>query len=133
MIATSGTGKITGVSISQVSAESENGIIVAGGNGSIRDIDLRDWAIKTRVGENRNLFKQMFDVQPATPIPSPDPEKHIPGIYAAGVQGLRVWNLRCSSESDSVSSEPIIKEMTEVRLIDCEFGSSSSQKGHANE
>jgi polygalacturonase len=121
VIATDGTGLISGVSISQVRAESENGIVIAGREGSIRDVDLRDWTLKTRLGVNRALFKQVFDVQPAEPIPAPDPAKHIPGIFVAGVDGLRVWNLRCSNESDAISVEPVIERSSGVRMSECEF------------
>jgi hypothetical protein len=130
VIAAGGTGKISGISVSQVRAESDNGIVIFGENENIRDVELRDWVVKTRLGANRALFKPLFDLQPLPPFPSPDPGKHIPGIFATEVNNLRGFNLRFShKEGENVSSEAITSRVSNVSLRDCAF--SSEGKGNA--
>jgi polygalacturonase len=129
VIAAGGTGTITGVSVSQVRAESDNGIVICGENENIRDVELRDWVVKTRLGANRALFKPLFDLQPLPSIPSPDPSKHIPGIFAKGVNGLRISNLRCShTEGEPVSNEPLTNGVSNLRLSAFDFSSSEPLK-----
>lgn len=88
-------GRIEGVAVRQVMARSENGIVIAGENGNIRDVELSDWSLNIGYGRDRTLFKPFFDLWPAEPIAAPDPAKHIPGLYAEGVRGIRVNRLRC--------------------------------------
>ena len=133
VIGAAGTGRISGVSICQVRTESENGIVIAGKDGNIRDVQLRDWVVRSRLGENRGLFKHLFDVQPAKPIPSPDPTKHIPGIFATGVDGLRLFNVRCSNDSETISVEPIMSGVTGLKLVDCEFSSAGILHNSSND
>jgi polygalacturonase len=121
VIGAAGSGQISGINISQVRAKSDNGIVLAGKKGNIKDVQLRDWAITTRLGENRSLFKHMFDLSPAPPVASPDPNKHIPGIFATGVDGLSAYNVRVRSESGEISAEPIVEGSSHVKMVDCEF------------
>ena len=112
VIVAGGTGTITGVSVSQVRAESDNGIVIVGQDGNVRDVVLRDWVLKTRLGANRALFKPLFDLQPLPSLPAPDAGKHIPGLFATGVNGLSCSNLRFShKEGESVSSEAITNKV----------------------
>lgn len=119
VIASGGTGTITGVSVSQVRAESDNGIVIVGLDGSVRDVELRDWVLKTRLGANRALFKPLFDLQPLSSPPAPDPAKHIPGLFATGVNGLTCSNLHFSNrEGESVSSEAVTNGVSNVNWRD---------------
>jgi polygalacturonase len=127
VIATGGNGIIRGVTINQARARAENGIVIVGQKGSISDVELRDWSLELAQGSNRDLFKQCFDIQPAKPIEAPDPAKHMPGLFAKSVEGLRVSNLKCSSDSGSVSVEPITAEVSGLQLSDCKFAPASSR------
>ena len=119
VIAAGGTGTITGVSVSQVRAESDNGIVIFGQAGNVRDVVLRDWVLKTRPGVNRALFKPLFDLQPLPSVPSPDPARHIPGLFATGVSGLNCSNIRFShEEGENVSSEAVTNGVSNLSWRD---------------
>jgi polygalacturonase len=134
VIAAGGTGNISCLSISQVKAESDNGIVIVGENENIRDVELRDWVVKTRLGMNRALFKQVFDLQPLPSIPSPDPSKHIPGLFAAGVNNLRGSSLRFShKEGEKVSNEAITSRVSNVSLRDCAFSSMANENAQGRD
>ena len=117
------TGRIDGISVNNVRSFSDNGVVIASQNASIRNIELRDWILELRFGNNRALFKQMFDVLPGNPIPSPDPARHIPSIYAIDVNGLRIRNFLGSRKAEGIifSIEPITNRVTGLELKDCVF------------
>jgi polygalacturonase len=98
VIATSGSGRITGVSFSHIRAHSDNSIVVVGSRYSVSNIALQDWDLTLRYGLNRPLYGRFIDVQPAPTRPALDAEKRIPWLYAAGVRDLLVRDIRFRSE-----------------------------------
>ena len=122
-------GRIDGVSVSQVRAKAENGIVLTGEAENVRNIDLRDWDLQLGFGQDRSLFKALFDIAPAKPIPAPDPTQHIPGLYANGIHGLRVANLRTTRANGepAFSTEPLTEGVSGLEMIGCKFESSKSR------
>jgi len=98
VIATSGSGRITGVSFSHIRAHSDNSIVVVGSKYSVSNIALQDWDLTLRYGINRPLYGRFVDVQPAPTRPALDAEKRIPWLYAAEVKDLFVQDIRFRSE-----------------------------------
>ena len=129
VISATENGRIDGVSVSVVRARAENGIILAGDGGNVRNIDLRDWNLELGFGQDRSLFKHIFDIAPAKPIPAPDPAGHIPGLYATGIKGLRVANLRCSrlDGGPAFSTEAITDTVSGLELTGCKFDNRPSK------
>lgn len=109
-IMTAGSGWIESVGLSHVRGEVEGGIVMAGAEGSIRDVSLDDWSLRISAGANRPLLGKWIDLQPAE-CPPLEPGQ-IPWLYADGVHRLSVRNVRASlSESDegTYSIEPMIR------------------------
>ena len=98
LIATSGSGRIAGVSFSHIRARSDNSIVVVGSKYSVSNIALQDWDLTLRYGLNRPLYGRFIDVQPAPTRPALDAEKRIPWLYAAEVKDLLVRDIRFRSE-----------------------------------
>jgi len=98
LIATSGNGRIEGVTIAHVRARSDNSIVVVGDRKSVRRIALEDWDLTLRYGLNRPLYGRFIDVQPAPTRPAPDAEKRIPWLYADEVDDLLLTNMRFRSD-----------------------------------
>lgn len=57
-------GLIENVNISNVFAEGENGIIVAGKDKNVRNITFNNVAVKVKSSENRELFGKSLDLRP---------------------------------------------------------------------
>lgn len=91
------SGIISGVSLNHVRAHSENGIILVGKNGNVNDITLNDWRLTLRYGHNRPLFGGQIDLSPMVSRPAPD--GRIPWLYASGVQGVRLNNVKATKET----------------------------------
>lgn len=108
-VMTAGSGWIESVAVAHVRGETAGGIVIAGGEGSIRDVSLDDWSLRLTAGDNRPLLGNWIDLQPAE---CPALEKgRIPWLYADGVRELRIRNVRTSlNEKDAgkYSIEPII-------------------------
>ena len=98
VIATSGSGRINGVSFSHIRARSDNSIVVVGSQHSISNVALQDWDLTLRYGNNRPLYGRFIDVQPAPTSPALDAEKRIPWLYAADVRELLVRDIRFRSD-----------------------------------
>ena len=98
LIATSGSGRISGVSFSHIRACSDNSIVVVGSRYSISNIALQDWDLTIRYGLNRPLYGRFVDVQPAPTRPALDAEKRIPWLYAAEVRELFVRDIHSRSD-----------------------------------
>jgi polygalacturonase len=121
VLCAAGSGRIQNISVSNVRAESENGILVIGQQNNIRDVELRDWSLTLRYGRNRPLFKPLFDLSPMPALPSPDPKLQIPWLYAADVQGLRVANVRCTrADGDAdFSIDPVTAGVDHLEFTGC--------------
>ncbi len=105
-----GSGWIESVDVSHIRGETEGGIVIAGGEGSIRDISLEDWSLRISGGGNRPLLGKWIDLQPAECPPLE--QGHIPWLYADGVRQLSVRNVRAGLNGDDegkYSIEPVIR------------------------
>jgi polygalacturonase len=119
LIATSGSGRISGVSFSHIRARSDNSIVVVGSHYSISNIALQDWDLTIRYGLNRPLYGRFVDVQPAPTRPAPDAEKRIPWLYAAEVRDLLVRDIR--SRSDGAPARDVTPFVDDVIWTDRSF------------
>jgi hypothetical protein len=120
-----GSGRIEGICVSNVRAESENSILVVGQEKNIRDVELRDWSIKLKYGWNRPLFKPLYELSPAPNIPAPDPTRHIPWLFATDVQGLRAAEMRCARAAGEpdFSIDPVTAAVEHLDVTGCHPGS----------
>lgn len=110
-------GVIEGISISNIKAHSENGIIIVGSKKNVKNIDLNNWRILIRESRNRQLFGKAFDIQPAKVRPIP--EGRVPWIYAGEVDGLKLSNIQIDKDQEitkGLNIDPLIEEVE--RLIE---------------
>lgn len=107
LIATSGNGRIEGVTISHVRARSDNSVVVVGAAKSVRRIALEDWDLTLRYGLNRPLYGRFIDVQPAPTRPAPDAAKRLPWLYADEVDDLLLTNIRYRSDPADQSTRDV--------------------------
>jgi len=109
-IMAAGSGTIESVAVAHVRGETEGGIVIAGKEGSIRDVSLEDWSLRLSAGGNRPLLGGWIDLQPAECVPL---EKgRIPWLYADGVRLLRIRDVRAvldGSDADLYSLDPVIR------------------------
>lgn len=84
------TGEISGISVRNVTAQAESGILVIGGETPVEDILLENWVLRIDAGKNRPLIGRILDLQPA-PVRSA-PEGSIPWLYVEHAKGLTVRN-----------------------------------------
>jgi hypothetical protein len=86
-------GYIRNVSIDNVKASSENGLIIVGQKGNIKDITLSNWRIELRNGyvPNRSLFGNVMDLRPAIEIPVK--KGAIPWLYAVEAENIYLGNI----------------------------------------
>ena len=111
-----GNGRIDGVHMSRVSGTCEGGIVLAGREGSVRNVTLTDWNWTLRSGANRPPLGQWIDLQPDPCRPLT--EGHVPWVYADGVENVRLERVtpgRDREDRSGFSMEPII-ESGNVRL-----------------
>jgi len=107
LIATSGNGRIEGITLAHVRARSDNSIVVVGSNRSVHRIALEDWDLILRYGLNRPLYGRFIDVQPAPTRPAPDAEKRIPWLYADEVDDLLLTHIRFRSDPADHSARDV--------------------------
>ncbi len=107
-IMAAGTGWIESVGVAHVQAETEGGIVIAGPAGNIRDIILEDWRLRLSAGCNRPLLGGWIDLQPGE-CPSLEPGQ-LPWLYAEGVRELDLRHVKATSDEESYSIEPIIRD-----------------------
>ncbi len=124
VLCAAGSGHIGNISVANVRAESENGILVIGQQNNIRDVELRDWTLTLSYGRNRAWFKPVFELWPMPAIPAPDPKLQIPWLFAKEAQGLRVSNVRCvrQAQAPQFSIAPITTDVRDLRYTDCQSG-----------
>lgn len=94
VICAAGSGRIEHVSVANVRARSENGILVIGATNNIRTVVLNDWSLELTYGRDRPLFKPLFELWPMPPIPAPDPNLQIPWLYAKDAHAIRASHMR---------------------------------------
>jgi hypothetical protein len=113
-------GRIEGISVSNVKAHSENGVIIIGCEKNVRDIEIKDWTLSIGYGNNRSLFRPVFDLAPLTMRPAPDPDQHIPWLYASDAADIRLKNVRYNrdpKEARTFSVEAVVEDVDEL-LVD---------------
>jgi polygalacturonase len=62
--ADSSNGQIENVTVSDVFAESENGVVIAGDNQNVRNVTINNFSIKLKSSESRELFGKALDLRP---------------------------------------------------------------------
>ena len=88
----------------------KGGIVIAGGEGSIRDISLADWSLRLSGGSNRPLLGGWIDLQPAECPPLG--KGQMPWLYADGVRQLKLCDVSAVLDEDDAgaySIEPVIR------------------------
>lgn len=121
--ADSSSGRIEGISVTNVRARVENPIIIVGDKGNVRNVALSDWDMSISYGGNRELFKPVLDLQPAAVRPAPDPNERIPWLYAQDAAGIRLRNIRACrdlSERRTFAIEAAIRDvhgLEEVNVV----------------
>jgi polygalacturonase len=88
--------KIRDISIRDIRAYAENGILIYGERNNIEDILLKDIDIRLNFGKNRILFGKELDLSPNPKVAYPDYEKKIPWIIAKDVLSLNIQNVTYS-------------------------------------
>lgn len=109
VVCAAGGGRIKGVSVRNVAARAENGVVVAG---DVQDVSLRDWSLTLRHGDNRPLYGGELDLSPAPRLPAPDAAKHIPWLHAAGAGRVAAEGIaaaRAADEAIPFDITPIIQ------------------------
>lgn len=92
------TGTIKNVSVTNVIANSENGVFIVGKKGSIQGVTLRDWKITIKYGKNRPLLGKMIDLQPS--ITKEAQEGSIPWLYIEEVSDILLNNIQFGRDTD---------------------------------
>lgn len=87
-----GPGAIRRLRFADVTASSEQGVVLVGQDGNVEDVELIDWTLRVAHGANRPLLGSHFDLQPAEPRPVP--AGAIPWLYAEDVGRVEVRGLR---------------------------------------
>ena len=72
-----GSGRIEGISVSNVRAESENSILVVGQEKNIRDVELRDWSLKAETWPEPADVQAALRAVAGPQYPRPRPEHAI--------------------------------------------------------
>ncbi len=102
------SSSIEGVAVRNVRAFAENGIVVYGKDGNIRDLTLADWNMELSYGAARPLYGSYLDLSPEPCVPMPDAATRIPWLVARGVVGLKSSGVeisRSSSDARPFSTE----------------------------
>jgi len=106
--AASPLANISNISVRNVTARSENSIMISGG----QDIILKDWAMTLSYGEARPLYGANLDFSPHPGHPAPDATKSIPWLNAENVKNLITENIkvkRASGERYSFDTTAVVK------------------------
>jgi len=106
------TGHIANVRVTHVTAFAESGIVVAGRDGNVKNITLRDWDLQISHGDSRPLLGQWVDLQPAECRPLQ--EGFAPWLYASDVDGFRLHDMhprRNPSETATLILEPVTEKV----------------------
>lgn len=104
---------IEDVNIENVSAYSENGILIYGCDNNIRKVNFRNINIRLGYSKNRNLFGKYLDLAPSPKIYLPDYEKKIPWIIAKNVRSLGLFGVSYGYNDDFNERDFSIDEIFE--------------------
>lgn len=85
-------GQIVGVSVRNVIAQSENGIVIVGKDKNIQDVALSGWRLTLTPGMNRPLLGKVIDLQPAAVRQAP--RRQIPWLYAQDAEEVYLEDVR---------------------------------------
>lgn len=121
VIAANENARISNITVSNVHTTSDNGIILYSDKSTIQNISLSDWNMELRFGNNRMLFKNLYDVLPIKPFVSPEPKNHIPWLFASEINKLYINNVRYWRKNDDVnfSMLPLTNGKTKLYLNNC--------------
>lgn len=114
-------GRIDGITISNVRARAENGIVIVGEQHNVRDIEIRDWRLALSYGDNRKLFKPVLDLAPATMRPTVDPESQIPWIHLQDAADIRLSGVRFGrkfQEQRDFRTDAVVRDVAGLVQID---------------
>lgn len=115
-----GTNVIENVSVKNVKACSENGIVLIGNGKNIKNILLQDWEIKLQYNvDNRPYFCKKIDIQPAEMIIAPNNGEDIPWIYANDIDKLTLKDIYYSKETivqKSFGIEDVMKNTLSLQI-----------------
>lgn len=98
--AVDGNGRIEDVAVSDVSAESEFGVVIIGHERNVKAVRLTDWRLALSSGHNRPLYGRRFDLAPFSSRPVPS--EGLPWLYAEEVQELTLRHIRYRGDGEVV-------------------------------
>ncbi len=96
---------IEDISISNVKAYSENGILIYGKDNNIRNISLKNIDIYLSFGKNRPLFGKRIDILPSQCPPFPDYMNKIPWIFSKDVFNLKLQDINYGYNLQSLKTD----------------------------
>jgi len=111
------TGHIKGVTISKVRARAENSILIVGTNQNVSDITLDDVQVSYGYSPNAPLYGTQFDIAPAKLRPTQMGQDKMPWLYADGLAGLRLRDVRYEKavgEKRELALEAVIGDVKDL-------------------
>lgn len=119
VISAGGQGtRIEDITVTDVKATSENGILIIGDEQNIGRILLKDWKLSLKDCENRKLFGTKLDIQPRECLPAPDGGHSIPWLYASDIESLRldaVYYGKAFEEDREFNFEGVFKDIKDLK------------------
>jgi len=107
---------IEDITISNVKAFSENGIVIYGKNKNIKNVTLKDIDIYLSFGKNRPQFAKKIDLLPSECPDFPEYMRKIPWIFAKDTVNLKLLNINygygSSSSNKDYDIEGLFKNLT---------------------
>ncbi len=83
----------------EITAKSEQGIVMVGSGGNIQEVTLQAWTLELLPGPNRPLLGEILDLRPTLTRPAP-PAPAIPWLLAAEVGTLKAHHIRLCAATD---------------------------------
>lgn len=108
-------GMIDNIRIHDVISRTENSLVLYG---DIRHVRLDHWSMSVRRSNNINNFKALYELTPGPYIASPDPNRHIPFLYAEGVEHLTVNGFAVRTDERQLDVRPVMRKVGHSRLSD---------------
>ena len=102
-------GVIRKITVRDLDARGENGVVVHGRAGNVHDVDIRGLRLALASGPNRPLLGTWIDLQPAALRKAPDAVRHIPWLYLRETGRIRIRDVSATAErqpGETFSVEP---------------------------
>lgn len=111
VISATGGGCVENITFANASIKCENSILIANRDSAIKAITLRNLTISISYGKTRPWFGNEYDCSPDPIFAAPQPELHIPWLYAlcSEVQHSEVTINRRTGDDYSFSTEAVIR------------------------